>query len=216
MMKIDAIILDLGGVLLNLDYRKTEDAFIKLGIPHFSHLYNQHQADFLFTDFETGKISPEDFIQALINESSKKITTKQVIEAWNAMLLDFPPERIALLKKLKTHFPLFLFSNTNGIHLPAFNQKLTEEYGLPSLDELFNKAYYSHLIGERKPDLAAYRIVIRENNLNPATTLFVDDNAANVKGAEKAGLFAVQLKESQPINELIGKILAGYKWLRGC
>lgn len=208
--------LDLGGVLLNLDFQKTEGAFMKLGISHFPQLFSQQHASQLFMDLETGKVSPGGFIRTLKKESGKDLTDQQIIDAWNAMLLDFPPERIALLKRLKQHYPLFLLSNTNAIHLPAFNQKLKEEYGIPSLDELFDKAYYSHLIRERKPDLAAYQVVILENNLNPATTLFVDDNAENVEGAKKAGLYAVQLKAPQPINELMGKILTGYKWLRGC
>jgi putative hydrolase of the HAD superfamily len=216
MSNINAIILDLGGVLLNLDFQKTEDAFVKLGISHFSQLFSQQHASQLFTDLETGKVSPEEFIRTLRKESGKDVTDQQIMDAWNAMLLDFPPERIALLKRLKGHYPLFLLSNTNAIHLPAFNQKLKEEYGIPLLDELFDKAYYSHLIRERKPDLAAYQVVIQENNLPPATTLFVDDNQENIEGAGKAGLYAVHLKASQPVNELMEKILAGPKWLRGC
>lgn len=216
MTNIHAIILDLGGVLLNLDFQKTEDAFVKMGISHFRQLFNQQQASRLFTDFETGKVSPEDFIRNLKKESGEKLADQQIIDAWNAMLLDFPPERIALLKKLKDHYLLYLLSNTNAIHIPALNQKLKETYGIHSLDGLFTKAYYSHLIGERKPDLAAYQVVIQENDLNPATTLFVDDTAANIEGAEKAGLYAVHLKAPQPVNELIGKALTGYKWLRGC
>lgn len=216
MPNIKAIILDLGGVLLNLNFQKTEDAFVKLGLSHFSQLFSQHHAERLFMDLETGKISPIDFIRLLKKQSTQYLTDQQIIDAWNAMLLDFPPERIALLEKLKKHYPLFLLSNTNAIHLPAFNQKLMEEYGISSLDKLFTKAYYSHLIGERKPDLAAYQVVIQENNLNPATTLFVDDTAANIEGAEKTGLYSVHLKAPQQVNELIGKILTGYKWLRGC
>lgn len=207
MPNINAVILDLGGVLLNLDFQKTEDAFMKLGISHFSQLFSQQHATQLFTDLETGKVSPEDFIQALKRESGKDLTDQQIMDAWNAMLLDFPPERITLLKRLKQDYPLFLLSNTNAIHVPAFNQKLKEAYEIPSLDKLFNKAYYSHLIKERKPDLAAYEAVIQENNLNPAATLFVDDNRENIEGAGKAGLYAVQLKAPQSITELIEKYL---------
>jgi putative hydrolase of the HAD superfamily len=207
MQKIEAVILDLGGVLLNLDYKKTEDAFKALGISHFAQLFTQHHAGQLFTDFETGKISPGDFIRSLKKESDKELNAEQVIGAWNAMLLDFPAERIALLKKLRGRFPLFLLSNTNAIHLPAFNQKLKGEYGIPSLDRLFDKAYYSHLIGLRKPFLAAYQTVIEENNLDPAATVFVDDTPGNVEAAEKAGLQAFLLKYPQTITELMEKVL---------
>lgn len=206
MINISAIILDLGGVLLNLDFQKTEDAFVELGIPHFNSLFNRHHAGQLFMDFETGRVPSEGFIQALKKESGKKITDQQIIDAWNAMLLDFPADRINLLIQLRKNYRLFLLSNTNAIHLPAFNLKLNEVYGIHSLDKLFDRVYYSHLIRERKPDLAAYEAVIQENDLNPATTLFVDDTPGNVEGAEKAGLQAVQLKAPLTINELMEEL----------
>ena len=135
-MEINTIILDLGGVLLNLDFGKSENAFSALGINYSPELYIQLQTAQLFTDFETGRISSESFIRDLKTMSDKNLSDRQVINAWNAMLLDFPPERITLLKKIRSRYRLFLLSNTNALHVTAFNQKLKEAFGISSLDVL--------------------------------------------------------------------------------
>lgn len=205
-MEINTIILDLGGVLLNLDFGKSENAFSALGINYSPELYIQLQTAQLFTDFETGRISSESFIRDLKTMSDKNLSDGQVINAWNAMLLDFPPERITLLKKIRSRYRLFLLSNTNALHVTAFNQKLKEVFGISSLDVLFDGVYYSHLIGERKPDVEAYEAVIKENDLNPSMTLFIDDNQVNVDGAEKAGLHAIRLKAPESINGLMERV----------
>src|SRR5690242_15343341 len=148
MEKIRAIIFDLGGVLLNIDYSLTEQAFVGLGIPHIARLFNQHHSGTLFSDLETGRITPEVFFQAVKAESSLPLTDQQVTDAWNAMLLDFPPERIAFLRELGRRYDLYLLSNTNALHFEAFS-RLLQEAGLPPLETLFRKVYYSHLINAR-------------------------------------------------------------------
>ena len=116
MKKSKAIIFDLGGVILNINYQKTIDEFIKLGIKNASILYSKKIQTNLFNQIETGKISSRKFLTELQNKTTNA-NIDQVEKAWNAMLLDLPKERITLLKKLKSIYPLFLLSNTNAIHL---------------------------------------------------------------------------------------------------
>jgi putative hydrolase of the HAD superfamily len=128
-------------------------------------------------------------------------TREQVLAAWNVMLLDFPPERVELLKKLKSKYRIFLFSNTNHIHLQHFHQTFRQEFG-SDLDDLFEKAYYSHLIKLRKPDVVAYEYVINDSGINAAETLFIDDAGVNVEGAQKAGLQGFHLTGGKTILDL--------------
>jgi len=130
------------------------------------------------------------------------LSDQQIIDAWNAMLLDFPEERITLLQELGKKYPLYLLSNTNSIHLSEFTDRLKAVHGIASLNSLFHKTYYSHLIGYRKPDIAIYEHVIRENNLDAAATLFIDDTLLNVEGARRAGLQARLLMPAQTIADL--------------
>lgn len=201
MIGIRNIIFDLGGVILNIDFSLTAKAFNELGVEDFAKNFTQFHYTSFFQDYETGKIDDASFIKGIQSLSSKPLSEIEVINAWNALLLDFPEERITLLKQLKIKYRLFLLSNTNAIHLVAFQKKfhtLTGGY----LEDLFEKTYYSHAVGMRKPSEEIYQLVVNENNLVPAETLFVDDTAANFLGSEKIGLRSAHVAGSKTILDL--------------
>ncbi|TWI91642.1 putative hydrolase of the HAD superfamily [Chitinophaga japonensis] len=202
MQGIRHIIFDLGGVILNIDYQRTYQAFETLGVRDFTSLYNQFRGSRLFDDLETGRVEPAGFLQAMRQHVGPAVTNEQIIDAWNAMLLDFPLQRLQLLQQLQQHYDTFLLSNTNAIHLEKFNRMLLESRGLPSLDTLFNKAYYSHLIGYRKPEKEAYQVILDEHRLNPAATLFIDDTLPNIEGAQAVGLQTIHLQAPKTIMDI--------------
>jgi HAD superfamily hydrolase (TIGR01509 family) len=201
MQNIKNIIFDLGGVILNIDIKRTEKALRELGVDNLSQHLKQAQLISLFKKYEAGKIDDAVFINAIQSLSAKPLTDEEVINAWNALLLDFPPERIELLRTLKKKYRLFLLSNTNGIHYKQFQQQLYLQTGY-YLEDLFEKTYYSHTIGLCKPDVAAYQFVINENKLDPAETIFIDDTEANMAGAKEAGLQVYHLTPGKSILEL--------------
>lgn len=90
MENIKNIIFDLGGVFLNIDFQKTNEAFEKLGVAGFADYFNQHHADALFEHLETGKIAEDDFYEAFRKETQTQLTNAQIRDAWNALILDFP------------------------------------------------------------------------------------------------------------------------------
>jgi putative hydrolase of the HAD superfamily len=104
------------------------------------------------------------------------------------MLGDIPAGRIELLRELRSKYKTYLLSNTNAIHLDCFSGMVKKAHGLESLDPLFHKAYYSHLMKLRKPDAAIYEYVLNENGLKANETIFLDDNVANLKGAASVGI----------------------------
>ncbi|MBX9850464.1 MAG: HAD-IA family hydrolase, partial [Cytophagaceae bacterium] len=122
--------------------------------------------------------------------------------AWNALLLDMPLERIQLVQKLGKKYRTFLLSNTNDIHIQKVNQILFEASGMKKLDELFETAYYSYKINLGKPDVAIYEYVLKDKNLRPEETVFIDDNKDNIEGAKKAGLHVI-LVQDKTIIELL-------------
>ena len=202
MKKIKNIIFDLGGVLLNIDYHKTADAFKMLGVHQFDEFYSQANANHLFEALETGEISEENFYQAIQPHCSPGTTISQMQSAWNAMLLDFRMESLAVLESLKSKYNLYLLSNTNSIHLQAFHQKFSEQTQQPSLDEYFIKSYYSHLIQLRKPYASTYQWVLNDGNISAAETLFIDDSVNNIAGAKEAGISTHLLLPGETIGDL--------------
>lgn len=183
----DAVIFDLGGVVLDIDYQRTSDAFQALGLSDFDEIYSQAQQSGLFDRFEIGSISPQHFVNELLHFLPKGTTPNKVVHAWNQMLLDFPKENIDFLKKLGAQKRIFLLSNTNELHASAFERLFRNQYGF-ELKSLFEKAYYSHEIGKRKPDVATFQYLCEKNNLLGGQVLFVDDTEKHIRGAESSGL----------------------------
>jgi glucose-1-phosphatase len=202
MAKIKNVIFDLGGVLLDIDTTKTDAAFEKLGIKNFKNNYSLHKADSLFDDLETGKISETAFYDGIRNISKSSLTDTEIRDAWNALLLDFRTESLAFLQQIAAKYKLFLLSNTNSIHHTAFSKILRETVGKPSLDSYFTKAYYSQLIGLRKPNAAFYTYVLNDASITAAETLFVDDLLKNIEAAKALGIQTHHLQPNERVEGL--------------
>jgi FMN phosphatase YigB (HAD superfamily) len=202
MQNISNVILDLGGVLLNLDFGRTGKAFTDLGIKDFEAHYTMFKGSPLFDDLETGRISEAAFFDGFRKLTGAALTDAQITGAWNAMLLDFPKKRMAYLRQLRGKYRLFLLSNTNAIHYKAFQQIFRKDIGLGSFDDCFDKAYYSHLIGARKPEKEVFSRILDEQRLNPKKTLFIDDLAQNLEGAKAVGMQTLHLKHPETLESL--------------
>ncbi|MBX7095354.1 MAG: HAD family phosphatase [Flavobacteriales bacterium] len=190
-IKPDAIILDFGGVIIDINYQKPIEEFKKLGVDLS---YSQAEQSTLFDDFETGSISPQKFREAIRKQSQQVLSDDQIDDAWNSILGSIPEHRVELLIQLKQKYPLYLLSNTNEIHIASFEEEMIREYGHHILEENMLGVYYSSRIGQRKPHAAAFHHVLHENGLIPQNTLFIDDSIQHVNGALKVGLNAHHLK----------------------
>jgi len=185
------IIFDFGGVILNIDVQRTIDAFKELSPSYRKDSRPRIIESRLFHNFEKGRVEEETFktgLREILEIDSNTVAESQLYNAWNALVLDIPVARLELLKRLSETHRIFLLSNTNVIHMRKVSEVVQQITGKPVIDDLFEKAYYSHLIHMRKPDTDIYEYVIQQNSLNPAETVFLDDNPVNLKGAEKTGL----------------------------
>ncbi len=199
--KPTSIILDLGGVILNIDFAKVTNEFKILGVNNFEEKYSQSKANHLFRHFETGKIKEAEFYNVCRREMNFKITNEQIKNAWNSMLLNFREMALHTLVKIKPKYKLFLLSNTNIIHLKCFEDIYQKQVG-GSIAKYFDKIYYSHQIGLRKPDKEAFEYVLKENDLVVAQTVFIDDSLQNIDAAKNLGLQTIHLKEGMKLEVL--------------
>lgn len=178
---------------MDLHTEKTYEAFAQLaGVPTETIREKVKQSSF-FNDYEKGLMPDDQFRDHVRRMLKADLTDQQIDDAWNAMLGIIPLKRLQLLEKLRTNYKVFLLSNTNNIHLTFFNGIIRTVGQKPSLDEFFDQAYYSHLVNMRKPDPEIFEHVVAENKLNAARTLFLDDNADNLRGAEHVGLQTVHI-----------------------
>ncbi len=196
------IIFDFGGVIINIDYQATINAFEELGISDFDAMYSQAAQSDLFDAIETGRISPQHFINGLLEYLPKRVTPNQAVHAWNAMILDIPRERIDFLLELKKSHQIYLLSNTNSIHIDKALRAWNAASEL-DINDTFNHVYLSHEMGMRKPNIEIFEYVCKEQGITPSETLFIDDSIQHIEGAKKAGLHAHHLIEGQSIQSVL-------------
>ena len=200
MKNIKAIIFDLGAVILNIDYQNTINAFSKLGVKNASSFYSKKVQTNLFNQIETGDITVEKFLTELQKETNNA-SINQVAEAWNAMLLDLPENRLTLIQSLKKEYSIYLLSNTNTIHIDAFKKKL-RKVNWKKFCNLFDKMYLSHELGLRKPNVAIFEYLLKEQNLQAHEVFFIDDSPQHIEGANKLGIKTHHLKNGEELATL--------------
>lgn len=190
-----ALLLDLGGVLIDIDYLATEKAFEKLGVDDFKNRYTQFAQNELFDRFECGQISPQHFINLLLPYTAQGTTPNEVVAAWNAMIGAFPVEKIALLDRLSQTLPLFMLSNTNELHwFPV--EKAWKRVSQKDMASYFRTIFLSHQIGKRKPSPETFIWVCEQIGFEPKEVLFIDDSPQHIEGAKAAGLQTFYYKDA--------------------
>lgn len=199
---IKNIIFDLGGVLLDINPQRTIQAFRKLGMSDLIKPGGWGYEHEVFLKMEQGLLSDREFRDGIRALLPRPVTDTEIDEAWCAMLLRFPPEKISLLKKLAPRFGLYLFSNTNSIHIRYFHELFRKEFGF-FLTELFVKDYYSSDIKLRKPDPESFRFILNDAELNPSETLFIDDLDTNTESAVLTGMHTICLKPDMDLVKLL-------------
>ncbi|WP_129717398.1 HAD family phosphatase [Pedobacter sp. SYP-B3415] len=196
MENIKNIIFDYGNVIFTIDFQRAQDAFAKLGIKDVTAFFAHKAHNSLFDDFETAAITPEEF-RAGIREAAANsdLSDAEIDSAWNSLLIGTAPQNHQVLQQVKEKYRTFLLSNSNAIHYDWITAYLQTTFEVENLDGYFEKVYFSQHIKLRKPHTAIFEQVIKENGLNPAETLFIDDSPQHIEGARKAGLKALLMTE---------------------
>lgn len=206
MKGIKNIIFDLGGVIINLDQQRTIYEFNALSPLPFENFYNQSAQSGFFDELDKGKISTEEFLKILRKEINYTGEDHHLLNAWNAMLLDVPSHRLDLLVKAKQNYRTFLLSNTCEPHIAAFEDQLYQDHGVKNFEDYFDKVYYSCRMGLRKPDREIFETVLKENNLKPEETVFIDDSTQHVKGAGNCGINAYLLPKGVELSQFMTEL----------
>jgi glucose-1-phosphatase len=198
--RIKTIIFDWGGVITNLLPQAAIDAFTQLGHPDFGS-YLLALDDDLFLRHETGKATDEDIYERLRTEIGKPLSTEEIDRAFCSMLLDTPPLRLEILEELRQQYKLLLLSNTNSIHTTFYNKNLRELTGR-DFYSYFDKIYYSHQIGLRKPHREIFEYVLHDYGIKPEETLFIDDTEININTARSLNINCLHINHELSIEKI--------------
>lgn len=204
MQKIKNIILDYGNVIFMIDFVRLREAFISLGIKNVDDFYGHRGQDSLFDAFDKGEISTQQFREGIKDKVGKpELTDQQIDAAWNSLLIGVSEGTHELLLALKAKYRTFLLSNNNELHYARCMNHLMTVYGVSDNSLFFEKTYYSHLMGKRKPNLDIFAEVLKENDLIPAETLFIDDSPQHLETARICGMQTALCTKEEPLSYLI-------------
>lgn len=189
MQNIKNIIFDYGNVIFSIDFLRAQQAWKQLGINNAAEFFGHKQQDEIFDKFDRGEVTADEFRTYIRQKTGNSaLTNDQINTAWNSMLLGIEAGNNELLLNLKGKYRTFLLSNINAIHYDHIMAYLKSEFGFDGNDHIFEKTYYSHLTGKRKPEPEIFELVLKENNLTPAETLFIDDSPQHLAAAQKLGI----------------------------
>jgi glucose-1-phosphatase len=183
----DALLFDLGRVVLDIDFGKTLACWAGHAGCEVAHLVGRFSRDDIYRRHETGDISDAEFFEGLRSSLGVKLSDAQFLEGWNAIFAGEMPGIAALLARAAARVPLYAFSNTNNAHVEHFSLEYAAVLGH------FREIFLSSAIGLRKPDAAAYDHVVKAIGVDPERIVFFDDLAENIEGAKACGLTAIHV-----------------------
>jgi len=187
---IKTLIFDFGDVFINLD----KAGAMKNALERFKMETFSEELVAINTLYEQGLLSTEEFLE-FYQDNFSDLTEKEIIDAWNYILKDFPENRLNFIQQLaqENKYQLILLSNTNALHMNWIKENIAfyEDF-----KNCFDKFYLSHEIQLRKPNANIYEFVLKENNLRPEECLFIDDTKENTDVAKKLDIFIWNIDET--------------------
>lgn len=206
MNTVQAIIFDLGNVIIDIHPERTLHYYQQQGIPNVESIYQRMAAEGWFVRVETGEATVPELMDAFRAAAGVPVADEVLLAGWDALLGDLPAHRIQLLEQLAKHYPLFALSNTNQRHIEVIDAMMATRYGKSAIHLWFRKAYYSFQTGYRKPHPDAYRMILEEQGLTAATTLMVDDLTENIEAARQLGMSTLLVQPGTLTEELFTTI----------
>ena len=186
MNNIKNLIIDFGGVIINLTRNRCIEAFEKIGIDVHEQLVNNYQHKELFMQLELGTVTPAVFRDGMRLLSDQRLTDEQIDDAWIQMLADVPESKLDLLLELRKRYNTMLLSNTNVIHW-KWSEKNVFSYKGHHAEDFFHQLFLSYELNMLKPNIEIFDYVIKYAGILPEETLFIDDALVNCKAAETLG-----------------------------
>jgi glucose-1-phosphatase len=196
------IIFDFGGVILDIDPQQTINTLKNQGVKNVEVFSTPEFQEQVMNKFERGILTPELFREKVRFFLDSKMSDQHIDDAWNALLLDIPKERIAVLEQVKQNYNTFLLSNSNEIHYDVYVRDLQLRFGYREFDQLFHKAYFSFDLHLSKPNPEIFEFVMNQHKMIAEETLFIDDTLEHIEAAQKLGMRCYQLLKPERVRDL--------------
>jgi putative hydrolase of the HAD superfamily len=201
---IKNIVFDLGGVIITLERSEAVRRFKEAGLGNAEELLDAYHQKGIFLELEEGKLSQEEFYDAVRKEAGKFIPNEAIDYGWLGFLKEVPVYKLTMLEELRKNYNLYLLSNTNPVVMAwAFSSAFSPEG--KSIEKYFDKLYLSYQIGCTKPSPLIFDYMFNDSGILPAETLFIDDGSANVAIGEKLGMKTYQPENGEDFRHIFAR-----------
>ena len=199
---VKALLFDLGGVLINIDFARALRAWSAFSPLSVAQLKAAFQQDDAYERIETGRITTARYFEHLRACLKLDATDEQIAAAWNALLLDEITETVDAIRRAREQLklPCYIFSNTSPTHHALWRVRHAR------MLEAFERVFVSSEIGLRKPHREAFDFVAREIGVPPQAILFFDDLADIVAGAAAAGFSTAHVRGPADVQKVLHQL----------
>lgn len=199
---IDAVVFDLGGVLIEIDFQRVFKRWAEHAGCDVMDLVDRYSLDHHYEKHERGETHAAEYFAALRETLGINISDEQFLDGWNEIFVGEVPNIRHIVQQYAALFPVYVFSNTNEAH------RATWMAGYPQLLKPFQQVFISSEMGKRKPEVEAYWEVAANIGAEPQRILFFDDSAQNIEGARQAGLIARKVDSVADIERVLNLLKA--------
>jgi glucose-1-phosphatase len=196
----DALLFDLGRVVLDIDFGKALACWAAHAGCAPADIAARFVREESYRQHEVGKIGDADYFESLRASLGIGISDAQFLEGWNAIFTGEMPGIAPLLARAARRMPLYAFSNTNRPHVEHFSKAYADVLGH------FREMFLSSTIGLRKPEAAAYDHVVKAIGVPASRIVFFDDLAENIEGARARGLTGVHVTSPDDVANALAEL----------
>ena len=176
-MPAPALLCDIGNVIVTFDFSIAAHRLVEQSDADADSVLDR--LHHLKLPFEDGGMGDAEFITRAMAEIGFRGSPEEFVRIWCEIFAVNAP-MTATLQRAATRLPLYLLSNTSGLHkdhlfatYPIFN--------------LFQDGVYSYSARSSKPERRIFEIAIEHLDLDPAQTFYIDDLKANIDTANALG-----------------------------
>ena len=197
---VQALLFDLGGVLIDIDFRRALRNWAAISSLSFEELQEAFHHDLPYQRHETGELGAKEYFDCLRVRLKLDGSDRQIAAGWNSIFVGEIAETVEAVRKARAHYPCYVFTNSNPTHQAAWRCRF------PDVVAAFDRVFVSSEIGLRKPERAAFAFVAREIGVAAGSILFFDDLLENVSGALDAGLLAVHVRGPADVQDALRRL----------
>lgn len=202
MSKIENLLFDLGGVIIDIERQRCVDSLTALGMTNADEMIGLYRQSGPFLQLEAGAISADEFCEAMRQSMPEGVTDGQIRQAISDFIIDIPTHRLEAIRQLRRQYGTYVLSNTNPIMFEGIIARLFQKEG-KDINAYFDGITVSYRARYNKPSREIFEYAISTMGIRPEATLFLDDSQRNLDAAARLGFQVALVPEGGEFTDIL-------------